>query len=232
MGQIKNIKLHIVTDIKCTPYLKVFASRQVSDMSRRTARSTKPIQDTQQDLAPTVEPNVLQDPAGRNSDDLPLRRSARIAAKTTHCQTSNNQDDTSFLRTRGKNANPDRLKNSKKSADKENIPIPENDNVNLPPLESLTLMSKKDDQLVEESVMPTTPVKKFQAREGIIRTIPRTPLSGFNKRRNSASPHPHNFLRKVEDPLVQRIVSPLPTPKATEESTSAIYFNSIVEKEE
>jgi len=203
-------------------------------MSRRAARSTKPTQDTQLNAPSVLATKVIQEHEEGITEDIPLRRSARIAAKTTNDQTTK-QDDASFLRTRSKpKVKPDLSSNSQsvRCSDKENVPVPKVDNISLPHLDSLSLTCKTDKQCVEESVKPTTPVKKFHAREGIIRSIPRTPLSGFNKRRNSASPHPHNFLRKVEDPLVQRIVSPLPPQKTTEDSKSAIYFNHIVEKEE
>lgn len=78
------------------------------------------------------------------------------------------------------------------------------------------------------AAMPTTPVSKFRGREGIS-----TP-SSLN-RRNSSSPHPHNFLHKLEDPLVQRIDSPVRRqllPPNEQDLKTAKHFTLIVEKED
>jgi len=159
--------------------------------------------------------------------DIPadgVRRSARIAAmKCEHTTKEHNKNEESFLKTRSKPTKPRKLVSKEDEKDKENKPV----NTHLPDLSSLNLTSNK--VLSENSGLTLTPVKKFQVREGI-----RTPGSSY-KKRNSASPHPHNFLRKVEDPIVQRIDSPIRTQlkdKPLQESQSAARFNQIVKKEE
>ena len=79
-----------------------------------------------------------------------------------------------------------------------------------------------------------TPPNVFKIREGI-----RTPMSAscvLTPKRTSLTPNPRNFLRKIEDPIAQRIDSPKYVADLKQSYSnvpkSAIYFHQLVEKEE
>jgi len=105
---------------------------------------------------------------------------------------------------------------------------------------NITPFSKKDQELMEAGFPINVPLSILNLKERNNISLPSTPLQNSKvSRRGSLTPNPKNFLSQVEDPIAQRLASPVPVKAAAIEDISqevahcvTIFTNKVKCEEE